>query len=200
MSKKNIVIALTLTFISGFILCGVIFYFYFGRVSQPVKNEDIKNSVSQPTIVENDKFDATKFDGVNRAAKKIEASTSVGINYQQFGELLQNLATEILITRDKLTTDKERSILAQYTTIVDAYKDSHLLWQYKIEDHSKGDVWAMENVIVVRPDMVPIISQYNIAERKVTDFSLISADSIKDIWLKAHTELEKTTALLQRRT
>ena len=191
--KKNMMLYLILTFILGFVICGLILYLF---VSSPktAKVEDIKNPIKQTEKEVIDKLDTTKFDGVNRASKKVEASMNIGISYQQFGELLQNLATEILIARDKISTDREKAILGRYSEALDIYKDSHLLWKYKIEDHAKGDVFALFDVIEVRPDMIPIISKYNLSEKKYTDpvFSTISVESIKIIWIKA---LEKTNSL-----
>ena len=56
------------------------------------------------------KLDMKKFDGVYKAAKKIQASTSLGVNYMQFGEILNNLGTEIFILKDK-TQHKGKSFL-----------------------------------------------------------------------------------------
>src|SRR3990172_6148787 len=39
-------------------------------------------------------IDQKKFDDLYRAAKSIEGATQVGVTYNQFGQLLQKLATE----------------------------------------------------------------------------------------------------------
>lgn len=205
--SKNLVVIIIGLFV---VLTGVLGFLLISRPnSSPLVNNNASTDSQKPINtppkekVETDKIDTTKFDGLNRAAKKIEASTSVGVSYQQMGELLQNLATELSVAKDKISSNKEKTIFGQYSDILDAYKDSHLLWKYKIEDHAGGKVWAMDNIIKVdeyRLDLIPIISKYNISERKISNFSTISADSIKDIWRKAHEDLNKISVQLQSRT
>ncbi len=109
-SKKNIKLYIALAIVSVSILVSGIFFYnsYF-------------------------KLATKKFDGVYHAAKKIEAATSVGVNYMQFGELLQNLATEILILKDKKKTKKEEELFDIYEGVLFYYKSSYEEWKKKID-------------------------------------------------------------------
>ena len=57
------------------------------------------------------KINQQSFEGTNRAAKAIESSIAVGVNYIKFQELLQNLATEISIATDKIKSPEEKQLL-----------------------------------------------------------------------------------------
>jgi len=71
---------------------------------------------------------ATKFAGVSRAAKAVEAATVVGVNNPRFHELMLNLYTEISIARDQVATDRETNLLKQYEDSAEIYFDSLQLW------------------------------------------------------------------------
>ena len=79
------------------------------------------------------KIDQKKFENLHHAIKQIEGSVMAGVNYMKFGELLQNLATELLITKDKVKTKEERDLLELYDKVYDTYKDSYTLWNKKID-------------------------------------------------------------------
>jgi len=79
------------------------------------------------------KLDVKKFDGVYKAAKKIQVSTSLGVSYLQFGEILNNFGTEIYILKDKPLSTKEKELFVRYLNAFDFYSLSHRFWKVKID-------------------------------------------------------------------
>ena len=53
------------------------------------------------------KIDQKKYENLHRTAKAIEGATAVGVSYQKFEELLQNLSTDISIANDKDKSDSD---------------------------------------------------------------------------------------------
>lgn len=78
------------------------------------------------------KINQKNFEKLYQSAKAIEGSVSVGVNFQKFGELLQNFATEISIAHDKGKSEEEKELLKIYLEVLDMYQDSHRLWNSKI--------------------------------------------------------------------
>ena len=50
------------------------------------------------------------FDGVFRASKAVDSSATVGVAYQKFADLVQNLATEISVVKDKVKSQQETEV------------------------------------------------------------------------------------------
>ena len=57
---------------------------------------------------------------------------SVGVTYLKFGELLQALATEVSIARDKASNSVERDLVLVYGQALSGCQDSLMLWKLKI--------------------------------------------------------------------
>ena len=72
-------------------------------------------------------------EGAYRAAKAIEVSHRVGVNYRRFQELLQNLSTEVSIASDRATHEREKEITQKYLEAISMYRDSLSLWEMKID-------------------------------------------------------------------
>lgn len=145
------------------------------------------------------KIDQKKYENLYRAAKAIEGAIAVGITYPKFGELLQNLSTEISIANDKAKSDTEKELLKSYFEVLTTFQESSTVWKYKIEG-SRYD-WIPKGQIFVEDELRPIIEKYSfpmeLHEIKITrnSFTTISENSIKIIWEKAHDQLEKANKI-----
>lgn len=145
------------------------------------------------------KIDQKKYENLHRAAKAIEGATAVGVSYQKFGELLQNLSTEISIAKDKVKSDAEKELLKQYLDVLMTYHESATVWKHKIEG-ARYD-WIPRGQVYVESELQPIISKYSLPTEshviRITahKFQTISENAIQLIWDKAHESLEKATKL-----
>lgn len=148
------------------------------------------------------KVDRKKFENLYRAGKAIDGATSVGVSYKKFGELLQNLATEIYVASDKAKSGNAKKMIESYSGILQMYKDSHLIWKYQIETPSSCGLPSDQ--ILVKPEMKYVIERYSLKRNKYVqkirgwtivkdiDYITISEDSIKMVWLIAKNQLKTT--------
>lgn len=139
-------------------------------------------------------FDHAKFEPVYRAAKSIQAATSVGLNYQKTGELLQNFATEILIAKDKTESDGERLLVARYEEALPIFKHSLALWKEQI-DSSKYE-W-LKGYLSCEGDVAVIADKYKLKKEEKDlagvgkKLSVIPASSVQVLWLQADLKLQE---------
>lgn len=143
------------------------------------------------------KIDQNKYENLHRAAKTIEAATAVGVNYQKFGELLQNLSAEFSIANDKAKSDTEKELLKEYLDVLMTYQESATIWKKKITS-TRYD-WIPSGQVLVESELRPIISKYSLPTESHIftgiKFETISENSIQVIWGKASERLEKATKL-----
>ncbi len=150
------------------------------------------------------KINQKNFEKLYQSAKAIEGSVSVGVNYQKFGELLQNFATEISIAKEKTKSEEEKELLKTYLEILDTYKDSLRLWDDKIS-FTCATFYPLPcpipNGYIYIDKSDPVLKKYEftISENPnaIGSFTCcyIQEDSIQKIWSKAHEKLEKANKL-----
>lgn len=150
----------------------------------------------------NPKSEAERFEGVHRAAVKIYASTGIGINYQEFGDLVRNLATEIAILKSgkEIGSIKGKLALEAYTGVLEAYADSLKIWEAKIANSADfgGMVFAQD---VER--FIVIVEEYKLPTVPVKLFGRAStrlddADRcIRIIWTNAEVRLHVAEGFLK---
>jgi hypothetical protein len=143
-------------------------------------------------------IDQKKFEAINRAAKSIEAAITVGVNYQKFEQLLQDLATEILVANDKVSFQDEKKLLEIYSEVLTTYQDSGTLWHHKIQHprDANGETYVEQD-----QEVSAITAKYNLSTRRPGGFfgdteMILVDDSIKVIWAKAHDKLEQASTKL----
>jgi hypothetical protein len=151
----------------------------------------------EPTI----NIDQKKFEAVNRAAKSMEASITVGVNYLKFQQLVQDLATEVLIAKDKVSSQDEKKLLGIYSEVVATYQDSAMLWNRKIEGPSREEGGTLYIILDQDNDQeVSLVAEkYNLATTtsNTGTWKMIPTDaSMKAIWAAAHDELEEANTIL----
>lgn len=150
-------------------------------------------------VVQKQEVDQKQYENLYRAAKAIEGSVAVGVNYQKFGELLQNLSTELSIANDKAKSDNEKELLKHYRDALTAYQESATVWKIKIGS-ARYD-WIPAGEIYVEDELRPIIAKYSLPTKprvlRATGhkFQTISGDAMQTIWVKAHEHLEKGTKI-----
>lgn len=131
----------------------------------------------------------TKFRKLDQAAKDIKISLAAGTSYKHFGELLQNLYTEIAVVSNMKLSKNETELLRAYSVLYGVYQDGLVIWKYKIEFSKFGIV--PEGRIYVSQDVEPIAFKYNLPTEshlyKPTQqyWKSISADAIQIIWNNA---------------
>jgi hypothetical protein len=82
-------------------------------------------------------------DGVYRAGKAIEGALQVGVNPQQFGELLIKMSSEIEIVRDKVRYEpfdkaSEAATIDAFAEALQTYKDAYQVWGTYVQAKSNG--------------------------------------------------------------
>ena len=137
-----------------------------------------------------------RFEGLYRACRALQGGTSVGVSYAAFSELLQHLATEILIASDHASSEDEKAMIKAYADVATTYKDSAILWKNQIES-SKYE-WT-KGQILQEAELVPIVAKYKLptAQQPVYGkrWPVLPADSMQRVWLIADEEAQKATRL-----
>jgi hypothetical protein len=138
--------------------------------------------------------DAAKFEAAYRAEKAMEGALSIGVAYKDFDRLLQAFASELLITKDRVTTPPEQTLFEGYTEVLTTYQDSRLLWKEQVDQALKYG-WANapernpEGLIVVEGDVIRIVQRYSLPTRQEPTATVIPSTSIQFLWAKAATQL-----------
>jgi len=155
-----------------------------------------RNSKDKAKVESAPQINQSKFEAVNRAAKAIEGSIAVGINYRNFQASLQALATEILIAKDKMKSQEEKDMLGNYSEVLSMYKDSLTLWQHKINDRGEYDyITGKQGTIVADSEVHAIAEMYNLSMAPNESGVMLADEGIQTIWGAAQQQLEKTNAL-----
>lgn len=140
------------------------------------------------------KIEQKKYENLYRATKAIDGATAVGVNYQKFCELLQNLSTEISIANDIAQSSTEKKLIKSYSEVLTIFQESAELWKYKIKVSQYE--WMPRGQIYVDPEIYPIVEKYSFPmESHQTyggSFSTIPEKSIQILWNKAQEQLEQT--------
>lgn len=137
--------------------------------------------------------DATKFEVAYRAGKSTERALAIGVSYKDLEGLLQAFASELLITKDRVTTPTEQTLLERYTEVLTTYQDSRALWKEQ-DDQALKYGWANapernpEGLIVVEGDVIRIVQRYGLATRQEPNATVIPSTSIQFLWAKAATQ------------
>lgn len=143
------------------------------------------------------KIDEKKLEALYRSAKSIEGALTVGITYDKFGQLLQNLATEVSIAGDKIKTEQEKQLVNVYTEALTIFQDSLLVWRHQIQ--SSRENLVPSNWILVLSELRPIVAKYNLRkERFSTGLEAIPPDSLQLIWAAGTKKLREASALLRQ--
>ena len=134
-------------------------------------------------------LDKTKFMKLELTVQEMKTSRAEAASYQHFGDLLQELSTEIAAVHEKTLSKKEMELLNAYSVLAGVYQDGYILWKVKLEFAPFGIV--PEGRIYVSQDVEPIVFKYSFPVEshlyKPTQqyWKSISEDSIQIIWNNA---------------
>jgi hypothetical protein len=163
------------------------------KLSAPVTADSVASAPSASLP------DGTKFEAAYRAGKSIEEALAIGISYNDFEGLLQSFASELLLTKDRMTTPSEGTLLERYTEVLTTYQDSRTLWKEQADQAMKYG-WANapernpEGLIVVEGDVIQIVQRYGLATRQEPNATVIPGTSIQFLWAKAATQFAAVSA------
>lgn len=150
-----------------------------------------------PVMVKRAVVDQKKFEALYRAAKTIQASQTVGVNYRKFGELMQAFATEISIAKDKASSPKEERLISAYVDALLTLHDSGSLWKEQIDDARYEFIPAGR--IFVEAPIEPIVAKYSLPQKTHKGYGKpwqsISSDSIQLLWSKASEQIDAANKL-----
>jgi hypothetical protein len=161
------------------------------------------------------------FEPVYRVATELRSAQEVGMNRRRFGELLEKLATELSLARDKAESSKEQRVIQGYAEVLQIYKDAAAVWDVKIsvpelkdiaEQHSKNLVAAGSidgiqqnyNFGTAVSDGIPLnfpgggntgldglVTRYQLPITDTKGWKTIPNDSVERVWSRARTKTEE---------
>jgi len=156
----------------------------------------------------NQGIDVAKFDPLLRAASKVKASTGVGLTFIQFGQYLQEYATEVMIIKGKVENAKEKEILDYFSNALEIYNDSKTIWNAKNNDRLSTAL-AADGVstpnIEITDELSPIVQKYNLTVKEHAEgtshaWKTISETSMQKLWGAAGRLIDTATSSLQHNT
>ena len=86
-------------------------------------------------------IDKKKFKDLYRATVAIKASTEVGVNVMDFGALIRNLNTELIMIEDNVdsgSNNQEKELASQFRKVFVLYNQSFSAWKTQIESRDKS--------------------------------------------------------------
>ena len=165
------------------------------------------------------------FEPVYRVATELRSAQEIGMNRRRFGELLEKLATELSLARDKAETPKEQRVLQGYAEVLQIYKDAAAIWDVKIsvpeikdiaEQQAKDEAAAgstnrliqnmeFQNAVsegiplnLFRPGSTGIdglVIKYQLPITETKGWKTIPNDSVERVWSRARAKTEEVVKL-----
>lgn len=87
-------------------------------------------------------IDQARFEPLYRSGKAVEGAMSTGVSLIQFSELLQNLATEVGIAKDKATRPDELAMVGRFNEALATLVLSRQTWQDSNAEDAQ-QIWAI---------------------------------------------------------
>ena len=165
------------------------------------------------------------FEPVYRVATELRSAQEVGMNRRRFGELLEKLATELSLARDKAETPKEQRVIEGYAEVLQIYKDAASIWDVKIsvpeikdiaEQQAKDEAAAgstnrliqnmeFQNAVsegiplnLFRPGSTGIdglVIKHQLPITETKGWKTIPNDSVERVWSRARAKTEEVVKL-----
>ena len=124
-----------------------------------------------------------------KALRKVEAATQVGVNFQQYGQLLIEAKGQVNAASAKLPDGKLKDKL---NAAMDAYADAKDAWAYKVK---YPDGFGININSTPGDRLIPKYSLQNIAEEGFTNFTVDPDAAVRAIWNSAKTHLDTAEAI-----
>ena len=165
------------------------------------------------------------FEPVYRVATELRSAQEVGMNRQRFGELLEKLATEVSLARDKAESPKEQRVIQGYAEVLQIYKDAATIWDVKLsipeledlsEQRSKNMVAAgsidgiqqnyhfgtavSEGIPLNFPGegntgIDALVTQYQLPIKDSEGWKTIPTNSVEQVWSRAREKTEEVVKM-----
>lgn len=165
------------------------------------------------------------FEPVYRVATELRSAQEVGMNRRRFGELLEKLATELSLARDKAESPKEQRVIQGYAEVLQIYKDAAAIWDVKISipelidladqeakmHRAAGSIEATSQALVfsraasagIPLSLFPkgstgiddLVSRYQIPISESEGWKIIPLDSVERVWSRARAKTEEVVKL-----
>lgn len=151
------------------------------------------------------RVDVSKFDRLVHTASKVKASTNVGMNFGQFGQYIQEYATEVEVIKSRTLNSKEKEILNYFSNALDIYNDSKIIWNCKNNDPIRhrleqigagadGKIWLEYG----SKELNGIVQKYKLEVKENSQGTkTISEDSIQQLWGEANKLIDAANAALK---
>jgi hypothetical protein len=151
------------------------------------------------TISCSPKTDQDKFNNLNYAAKSVQGAITVGVNYVEYGALLQKYSTELLLLKNNNLIGYELDSYNLYKEALEIFIDARKIWEVKIESPKYN--WIPKNNIFPLVGLTDIINKYGLKIDEIKDssgkkWSTISSDSIQILWSKAELKISQAEKLI----
>ena len=141
----------------------------------------------------------SQLEGAYRALKMIEGATSVGVAYLRYAELVQIASGELLIAKQRASSQRERECVVRYERALGTYKDASDLWPEKIGG-AKYSSLVPEGKIYVAGKVAEIVGRYDLPTEHGTGYAasltFVSEDAIQLLWVKAKNQVASGDSLL----
>lgn len=174
------------------------------RVSCITDRIEKEKSANETKVAEDLAKSKRKFDMALRSALAISAATEVGITYVNFGQLLNNLATEIAIVKGQAANPFETDTIDNLNKILDIYKDSSALWDDLIDANSSSMQLEADHIIFgFYPRTAEITKKYDLPITKDNSPIFSGPDSLYGprarsiLWENASVLVETLRASIQ---
>ncbi len=141
-------------------------------------------------------IDRAKFEGLYRAAKRIDATINAGkISYQDFKKLAGAFSTELSIAKDHATTKEDNELIGLYERVEDTYRDSAALFDARMDFGQQSNFTdpAANVMFPLSPPLLPIVRKYTLPLISGGDWLPVS--SIRQVWAVASTQIAQANAL-----
>jgi hypothetical protein len=165
------------------------------------------------------------YEPVYRVATELRSAQEVGMNRRRFGELLEKLATELSLARDKAETPKEQRVLQGYAEVLQIYKDAAAVWDVKIsvpeiknlaDEAQKMEVSGGSSNSIMKnfkfqmalSEGIPLnfypkgssgiddlVTRYQLPVKESEGWKTIPNDSVERVWSRARAKTEEIVKL-----
>ena len=165
------------------------------------------------------------FEPVYRVATELRSAQEVGMNRRRFGELLEKLATELSLARDKAESPKEQRVIQGYAEVLQTYKDAAAIWDVKISipelkdlaeervkieisGGSAGSIHQNQTFQLALIEGIPLnfypkgntgieglVTRYQLPVKDSEGWKTIPNDSVERVWSQARQKTETAVKL-----
>ncbi len=146
-----------------------------------------------------------KFTGLYEASRAVQSSTEVGVTPNELRGLVQKMATEVAIARDRARTDSEKQLVTAYDEALSVYTDSLELWDVISSLKAQNDVGLPPGALNKAPQAKRIIEKYGlrpthhgpieIGVGKPLEWDAFDSQTVRTMWSFGEEKLTRANSL-----